>query len=251
MSSQAERLAQSPGRRPQKKLRRAEKAMENRRALLRAASKVVARYGYAEASVARITQEAGLAQGTFYLYYNTRQDLLDEVLPFTGEQLSDFIRQRVKGAEDAFDVEELSFRAAFDYLQRNPGFYRMLNEAEFSAPRGFKAQFDNAASRYLASLKRSKDRGELRGYEPRELEVLAYILMGIRFYIYLRFVKAEAGKTLRLPDWVVKTYMKFIRNGLDAESHRMNGRSSVARVAGAARGRQAIHARRARGSDND
>ncbi len=240
MSSQRAERSQFVPARPQKKLRRAEKAIENRRALLRAASKVVARYGYAEASVARITQEAGFAQGTFYLYYKTRQDLLDEVLPFTGEELSKFIRQRVKGAKDAFEVEELSFRAAFDYLQKNPGFYRMLNEAEFSAPRGFKAQFDNAASRYLTSLKRSRDRGELRAYEPRELEVLAYILMGIRFYIYLRFVKSEGGKTLRLPDWVVRTYMKFIRHGLDAGSRRVNGRSILARVTGVRRGGQAV-----------
>ena len=56
-----------------KKLRRAEKAIENRRAFLRAGAKVVAKYGYAEASIARIAEEAGLAQGTFYLYFPTRQ----------------------------------------------------------------------------------------------------------------------------------------------------------------------------------
>lgn len=203
-----------------KKLRRAEKAIRNRNALLRAGAKVVARYGYAEASIARIAEEAGLAQGTFYLYFPTRQALLDEVLPFVGERLSEHIRRRVKGATNAFEVEELSFRAAFDFLHDNPGFYRMLNEAEFAAPRGFSTQFENAAGRYLASLKRSSGRGELPGYEPRELEVLVYMLMAVRFYIYLRFVKGNGGKTARLPAWVLRTYMKFIRSGLNASPER-------------------------------
>lgn len=197
-----------------KKLRRAEKAMENRNALLRAAAKVVAKYGYAEASIARITQDAGLAQGTFYLYFDSRQDLLDQVLPYVGEDLFAYIRRRVSGARDALDVEEKSFRAAFDYLHDNPGFYRTLNEAEFAAPKGFNSHFQNAAKRYVSSLERSRRQGELGGYRPRELEVIAYMLMAIRFYIYLRFVKDSGGKTVRLPNWVVKTYMKFVRNGL-------------------------------------
>jgi hypothetical protein len=56
-------------------------------------------------------------------------------------------------------------------------------------------------------------RGELTGFEPRELEVLAYILMAARFYMYLRFSKTPSGPQ-PIPDWVVKTYMKFITHGL-------------------------------------
>lgn len=199
-----------------RKPRRAEKAAENQKALLQAAAKVVGKYGYTEASIARITQEAGLALGTFYRYYDSRQDMLDEVLPYVGNELSAFIRGRVKGAKNAFEVEEQSFRAAFDYLHKNPGFYRMLNEAEFAAPRGFTTQFQQSASRYLRSLGRSRGRGELKGYEPRELEVLVYMLMAIRFYLYLRFMKSDSGQIRRLPEWVVDTYMKFIRHGLHA-----------------------------------
>ena len=206
-----------------KGLRRAEKAVATRAALLRAAESVVARYGYGEASVARITREAGLAQGTFYLYFSSRQALLDEVLPFAGERLSAYIREHVKGARNTLELEESSFRAAFAYLHENPGFYRMLNEAEFSAPKGFDTQFRNAADRYLASLKRSQGRGELVGYEERELEVLVYMLMAVRFYIYLRFVRRGRGKTKRLPDWVVRTYMKFIRSGMGARTDPQRG----------------------------
>jgi len=183
--------------------------------LLRAAAQIVGEVGYQDASIARITQKAGLAHGTFYLYFDSRQDLLEAVLPFVGEELALFIRQRVSGAKNALDVEEKSFRAAFEYLARNPGFYRTLNEAEFAAPVGFAKQFDNAAHRYMASMLRSKERGELEGYTTKELDVVVYMLMAIRFYLYLRFVKDDGGDSGRLPEWVVKTYMKFLRGGLN------------------------------------
>ncbi len=198
-----------------RKLPRAEKAIENRNALLRAAAEIVGEVGYQNASIARITKKAGLAHGTFYLYFDSRQDLLEAVLPFLGEELALFIRQRVSGAKNALDVEEKSFRAAFEYLARNPGFYRTLNEAEFAAPTGFAKQFDNASRRYLASLLRSKERGDLQGYTAKELDVVVYMLMAIRFYLYLRFVKGDGGDNGRLPEWVVKAYMKFLRGGLN------------------------------------
>ena len=211
---------------------RAEKAIENRNALLRAAAKVVGEVGYQQASIARITREAGLAHGTFYLYFDTRQEMLDAVLPFVGEELTLFIRQRASGARDGLDLEERSFRAAFEYLARNPGFYRTLNEAEFAAPAGFERHFSSTAGRYLNSLKRSKDNGELSEYSSRELEVLAHMLMAVRFYLYLRFVKADGGDDGRLPEWVVQTYLKFLRGGLAFESaataKKARGRNSKA-----------------------
>ena len=48
--------------RPRRKLRRNEKHEATKRRLFAAGIKVVGQYGYAEASVARITAEAGVAQ---------------------------------------------------------------------------------------------------------------------------------------------------------------------------------------------
>jgi len=61
-------------------------------------------------------------------------------------------------------------------------------------------------------------RGELASYAARELEVIAYMLMAVRFYLYLRFVKGDGGDGGRLPEWVTRTYMKFLRGGLMQDS---------------------------------
>lgn len=49
---------------------RTKKLLKNRRALFHA--EVVVELGYADTSIARITQRAGRAQGTFYLYFSSR-----------------------------------------------------------------------------------------------------------------------------------------------------------------------------------
>ena len=69
------------------------------------------------------------------------------------------------------NVEELSLRGFFNFLLENLGFYRLLDEAEITAPSAFDQHISNLSAHYVAALKRSQARGELSGYEPRELEV--------------------------------------------------------------------------------
>ena len=63
------------------KLNRVERNAWTKRRIFDAATKIVGKYGYAEASVARITEEAGVAQGTFYNHFSSRAALLDEPPP--------------------------------------------------------------------------------------------------------------------------------------------------------------------------
>ena len=196
-----------------KKPTRAEKVARNRLALLRAGAEVVGEYGYEEASIARIAERAGLAHGTFYKHFESRQAMFDELLPNMGQDLLDEVREQVKGSRDILELEERGFRSFFDFLVKNPGFYRILNEAEVAAPLAFDRHINNLARHYTVALKRSLKSADIDGFEERELEVIAFVLMAARFYIYLRFSKS--GKTARqIPEWVVRAYMKFVAHGL-------------------------------------
>ncbi len=50
--------------------------MQRRQAILKAAMKVFARRGYAAATIRRIAREAHIAQGTIYLYFPSKRDIL-------------------------------------------------------------------------------------------------------------------------------------------------------------------------------
>jgi AcrR family transcriptional regulator len=189
--------------------------VKNRRALLEGAAAVVGEQGYAGASIALITQRAGLAQGTFYLYFESREDLFDQLLPEVGQELLDFLGERVHGAKDIFDMEEKAFRASCVFLAIHPGFYRILNEAEAVAPKAYEKHFNNVARRYLQALKRAHADGGVKGYGEREIEVLVYMLMGARSYINVRYGKELAGRK-KIPKWIVEAYMKVVRAAFDA-----------------------------------
>lgn len=188
---------------------RAERSEKNRNAIMRAAEEVVGEYGYRDASIARITEKAGVAEGTFYLYFKSRQELFDQLLPHLGEELIEYLKKRVSGSDGALEVEERGFRGFFEFLQFNPSFFRILNEAEIEAPKAHAVHFNKLRANYLVSLKRSWSRGELPGFEERELEVLVYMLMAARSYLYLRYSKTEGGPR-PLPDWVVTAYLKVV-----------------------------------------
>lgn len=193
---------------------RVEKAVATRRAIIEAAADVVGEFGYTDASIARITSRAGIALGTFYNYFETRQALFDILLPELGQDLITFVGQRVQGSRDTIEMEERGFRAFFEYLSKNPSFYRILNEAETLAPNAHRTHFEALSSRYVAALRRGQLRGEMVQYEESELETIVYLLMAARSYLTLRFGLKQG----QLPESVVKTYMKFVKGALGSNT---------------------------------
>lgn len=195
------------------RLSREEKAEETRRALFRAAAKIVGKYGYADASISRITTEANIAQGTFYNYFETRQDLFDQLLPEVGGVMLDHIKAQVDPAATGVERELQRLNAYFDYLHENPEFYRILNEAEIFAPKAHEKHFDLLISGYLSAFRRSRERDELNNFTDDELEVVAYMLLAARGYLSLGYA-VRGGRSRKVPQQVYSAYEKFVRSGL-------------------------------------
>jgi AcrR family transcriptional regulator len=195
------------------KLTRAEKSRKIRDDLFDAAAKVVGEVGYANAMVATITARAEVAQGTFYNYFDSRQDLFDQLLPSLGRQMLDFIKAATTGAQSEVEREELGFRAFFGFLKVHPEFYRILYEAETFAPVAFRQHVETVSTNYVRVLKRARDRGEIPRQNDRRLEAIANILMGARHYLCMRYARRD-GAHADPPEWVMQTYMDLVKHGL-------------------------------------
>lgn len=193
---------------------RIEKSELIRNALLQAAAEVVGELGYAEASITRITQKASVAQGTFYNYFETRQDILDELLPALGEKMQRHVKDCALGGHNFAELEKRGFLGFFSFLEQQPHFFRILNEAESFAPLGHKSHFDSVVKQYTHFLQHSQEAGEFPNYESREFEVIVFMLMAARSYLAMRYFYDDT-KEPALPAWVTDTYMKFVRYGLE------------------------------------
>jgi AcrR family transcriptional regulator len=192
---------------------REQRAARNREQLLTSAARVVGEHGYRDASVQRITADAGLAQGTFYLYFASRQALFDELLPHFGLQMLDQVRAHAEGAKGFFEIEEIGVRAVFEYLTDNPWFWRVLNEAEIVAPAAWSRHHAEVTRRYMKFLRRARSDGELATYAESELDMLVHLLVAARDYIYrCHLIRHRPGAGI--PDSVVRTYRQFIEHGL-------------------------------------
>jgi AcrR family transcriptional regulator len=209
------------------KLTRAQKQCQIRAALLEAAAKVVGEVGYSAAMVSTITRRAGVAQGTFYNYFSSRQDLFDQLLPSMSNEMLAFINGRSSHATNDVAREKLRFEAYFAYLLKRPEFYRILYESELFAPEAFQKHIDVVGSGYQRVLQRAANAGDARTVvDAREYEVIAFMLMGARKYLSSRFARSN-GSIRELPDFVTKVYMRFVCNGFWDEHASIAGPSSV------------------------
>jgi AcrR family transcriptional regulator len=203
--------ARAPRRRPRSP-RQAAKNADTRRRLIEAAAKVVGRYGYAGASIARISAEAGVACGAFYLHFANQQALFDVLLPTLGRDMLDAIGHAVRDSSTVEELERRGLEANFDYLLKHPALYRIMNEAELFAPEAFRQHVSAMKNAYVRSLQRSREKGEIAAFSDDELHTVALLLMGARSYLLMACSK---GRKLRpLTEQERELYVDLVMTGL-------------------------------------
>lgn len=194
--------------------------------LLEAAARVIYESGFAGASVQAITAAAGVALATFYAYFGSRQELFDELLTYVRTNMLADVSEVVRGSRDFIELECRGFHAFFDYVRHNPWYIRIETEAALWAPSAYIRHFHDLADRYIASMQRSRARGELQLYQDHELPVVAFIMMAARHYLANRYV-LTTPQPHRLPSWVGETYAEFVAAGLANDDREKRPRRST------------------------
>lgn len=90
--------------------RRERNALRTRNALLRAAREQMAEGGPESITILAVTERADIGQGTFYNYFKSRDDLIDEAILDTVERLGQRLDAMSSGIEDAAEVYSFSLR---------------------------------------------------------------------------------------------------------------------------------------------
>ncbi|MGM0424160.1 MAG: TetR/AcrR family transcriptional regulator [Thermodesulfobacteriota bacterium] len=71
--------------------------------ILEAAIKIFARQGYFNSTISQIAREAGVADGTIYLYFKNKDDILDNFFSYKTGQVFSRFKQEVDRADNALD----------------------------------------------------------------------------------------------------------------------------------------------------
>lgn len=201
--------------------RRRTNSQQQRERLIRAAVRVVSQHGFAGASAQRITTACGLSQGSLYTYFDSLQELLDELLPVEGLKMLAALRKAAEHGQGYFDVERKTFDELINYLRRRPVIVRLATEGEFATPTGYRQHFDNIVVRYLRAMKRGQASGELRQFDDRSLDVTARVLSYVRGGVIRGFCPPDARRLLQprsVPDWLGSAFERFLRHGIGSAS---------------------------------
>jgi AcrR family transcriptional regulator len=182
-----------------------------RQRLLEAAETVFSDHGYHDASVVKITEAAGVGQGTFYLYFSTKQEVFDELVRDLNRRVRHAMKEASSQGKTRLEQELLGFQAYFRFTAKHPALYRIIRQAEFVSPEMLRYHYDRLSEGYVAGLREASARGEVRSSDP---EVLAWALMGMGELIGMRWILW--GDERHVPEDVYGELRRIIRCALEA-----------------------------------
>jgi AcrR family transcriptional regulator len=161
------------------------RGLDTRRRLLDAAEGCFTELGYHDASIVKITEAAGVAQGTFYLYFASKKDIFDELVLDLNARVRHFVNEQAQLGETRVEEELLGFRAFFQFTAEHPALYRVIRQAEFVSPKTLERHYERFGARYGERLRKAMDDGEIPRADP---EILTWALMGIAELIGMRTI---------------------------------------------------------------
>jgi AcrR family transcriptional regulator len=159
-----------------------------RQRLLEAAESVFAEHGYHDASIVKITEAAGVGQGTFYLYFGSKQEVFDELVRDLNRRVRHAMKEASSQGATRLEQELLGFRAYFRFTAEHPALYRIIRQAEFVSPEMLRYHYDRLSAGYVEALREAVQRGEIAELDP---EVAAWALMGMGELIGMRWILWE------------------------------------------------------------
>jgi AcrR family transcriptional regulator len=187
------------------------RGQKTRRKLLDAAERAFAELGYHDASIVKITEAAGVGQGTFYLYFASKQAVFDEVVLDLNARVRHAMTEAAEGGRTRAERELLGFGAFFRFTAEHPALYRIVRQAEFVSPATLQLHYERLTEGYVQGLRAAMDAGEV---EPGDPEVLAWSLMGIGELVGMRWILWN-GST-EMPEAVFDELARIIVRALGA-----------------------------------
>ncbi|WP_244332821.1 TetR/AcrR family transcriptional regulator [Gordonia polyisoprenivorans] len=107
-----------------------------RSALIAAARRIFERDGFSDARLTDITAEAKCSTGTFYTYFDSKEEVLDAVLALAHEDMlhPGLPHIETDPHEDPYAVLEAANRAYFEAYKRNAGLRLVLEQVTANMP---------------------------------------------------------------------------------------------------------------------
>ena len=166
------------------KVPRTERGRKTLRRLLEAAALEFGERGYHEAAITGITQRAGVALGTFYTYFESKEELFRALVRDMSNATRHHVAEAARAAPDRITAERLGLEAFIGFVRQRPELYRIIEEAQFVAQDVYREHYLTFVEGYRRNLSAARQRGEISegDDEPR-----AWALIGMSVFLGMRY----------------------------------------------------------------
>jgi len=182
------------------------------RKILDAALAEFGQKGFSDSSIVGITARAKVALGTFYTYFDSKEAVFAALVRDMSARVRDNVAPALEGAVDGLDAEARALAAYLRFVASHKEVYRIIDEAEFVDPDGFRAHYETTAGRIATRLSAAVARGQISDEGDLANEVRAWSVMGMNVFLGLRF--GVWGR--EDPDAVARHANAMLRDGLKA-----------------------------------
>ncbi len=166
------------------KVPRTERGRRTLRAILDAAAAEFGTRGFHETSIVAITSRAGVALGSFYTYFSSKDELFRALVRDMSAQVGAVGAAASADAQTVLDGERAVLASFIGFARAHHELYRIIDEAEFVDAPSYRAHYEGAAKRIGQRLERGAAAGELRDGIG---EVEAWAIMGMNVFLGLRY----------------------------------------------------------------
>ncbi len=154
------------------------------RLILDAAAEEFGERGYHDGSIARIAQRAGVAIGSFYTYFDSKEAVFRALVADMSRQVRDHVVPHILAAPDRLAGERAGIAAYLQFVRTHKALYRIIDESAFVAEDAYRRHYVDVAGGYAASLAQAFGRGEVT---DGDWQVRAWAIMGMNVFLGLRF----------------------------------------------------------------
>jgi len=181
------------------------------RKILDAAREEFGDRGFADSSIVGITQRAGVALGTFYTYFDSKEALFQALVRDMSAQVRETVGPAFRDAGNALDAERRALELFLRFARDHRDIYRIIDESEFVDPSAYREHYETTATRIAARLRDARDRGEVaRDLSDQDLEIFAWASMGANVFLGLRYSVWDSADPKRVAD----VANRLLRKGL-------------------------------------
>ena len=139
--------------------------------ILEAAIKVFAEQGFFQSTVSQIAKEAGVADGTIYLYFKNKDDILVQFFSYKTKQVFESFKQEVDQADDTVDKLRKLIHRHLEEFQRDRNMAIVYQAETHQNNRLAEEQIKEMSKMYLDIVSEIVEQGQEEGVIRKNLYV--------------------------------------------------------------------------------